>query len=53
MHPFTKLTDQQHHAGALLILMHAAIQVVYINIFCGMLNLTPMVEARRLLIRIE
>ena len=25
------ITDQQSHVGALLILMHAAIQVVYIN----------------------
>ena len=46
------ITDQQSHTGALLILTHAAIQVVYINtlreMFCGVLNFdTNMVEARR------
>ena len=29
-------TDQQSHVRALLILMHAAIEVVYINTFHGM-----------------
>ena len=29
LHPFTKFTDQQCHTGALLILTHAAIQVVH------------------------
>ena len=56
LYPFTKFvtkfTDQQSHTCALLILMHTAIQVVYINTFCGMfcgvLNFdTYMVEARR------
>ena len=32
----TKFTDHQSHARALLILTHAAIQVVYINTFRGM-----------------
>ena len=36
LYPFTKFTDHQSHACALLILTHAVIQVVYINIFCGM-----------------
>ena len=30
------LINQQCHACALLILMHASIQVIYINPFCGM-----------------
>ena len=36
LYPFTKFTDQQSLVPALLILTHAAIQVVYINTFCGM-----------------
>ena len=43
LHTFTKFTDQHCHvlnsAGALLILMHAAIQVVYCHYM-----LTPFVE---------
>ena len=43
LHPFTKFTDQQSRARN--INSHAAIQVVYINIFrgmfCGMLILAP------------
>ena len=43
LHAFTKFTDQQCHvlnsAGALLILMHVAIQVVYCHYM-----LTPFVE---------
>ena len=45
------ITDQQSHESALLLLTHAAIQVVDINSFCGMFVVYKifilMVEARR------